>query len=236
MFGYLKVLVCLSLLAAISVFFFTSFGVGSKSEWSTDVEHVVSSLSAEAEKELFSIDDSLYLICSLCVLAGAYFGAMSIGAIAQQYDTPLFLIALPTLAFSMLGIPVNLLFDFGGFFLLYLRGAAASKSVLFELALDYVAVMAFFTRLVVQFVRLAIMFVVYFMMHEGVMVYQVGQNFIPFSGSLYADTFNNSWGKTGVGYFFITTLPAQLGYWLFDSAHTMGVITMQISTFGTIAL
>jgi hypothetical protein len=105
-----------------------------------------------------------------------------------------------------------LLFDFGLFFLLYLRGVATTKVLLFELAYDYIGVVAFFTRLLVQFVRLILMFVVYFMMHEAVMFYQVGRGFAPFSGSTYNDVFTTLWNNGGVGYFLITVLPGQIGY------------------------
>jgi hypothetical protein len=192
LFTFFSILNFLTIASFISLLLFTVTGLGNKSEWSTDVEHLVSGLSTEAEKELFSFDDAVYLLGVMCVLIVAYFGAISMGALFQQYDTSLFLLALPALFFTLVGIPLNLLFDFGLFFLMYLRGVATTKVVIFELAYDYVGVIAFFTRLLVQFVRLALMFVVYFMMHEAVMVYQIGQGAMPFAGSSYSDIFNAS--------------------------------------------
>ena len=128
----------------------------------------------------------------MAILVGGYFGAISVGAFFQQYDTSLFILSLPLLFFTLVGVPLNLLYDFGLFFLMYLRGVATTKVVLFELAYDYIGVVAFFTRLLVQFVRLVLMFVVYFMMHEAVMVYQIGHAAAPFSGSTYDDVFSVS--------------------------------------------
>jgi hypothetical protein len=70
-------------------------------------------------------------------------------------------------------MPVNLLFDFGLLFVLYLRGSSNTSSFLAELGYDYIGIIAFFTRLVVQFVRLVLMFVVYCMMHDTVMLQEV---------------------------------------------------------------
>jgi hypothetical protein len=180
------------ILTFVSLLLFTVTGLSTKSEYAADVEHVVSGLSTEAEKELFSADDAIYLLGVLMVLVGAYFGSLSMGSILQQYDTSLFLLVIPALFFTLVGIPLNLLFDFGILFLMYLRGVATTKVAFFELAYDYIGVVAFFTRLLVQFVRLVLMFVVYFMMHEAVMVYQLGFGAIPFSGSTYNDVFNTS--------------------------------------------
>jgi hypothetical protein len=225
----------LSLAAALSLAFLVTSGLSNKSEWATDAEHVVSTISTEAEKELFSLDDAVYLAGIMCILVGAYFGAISVGALFQQYDSPLFVLSLPLLFFTLVGVPLNLIFDFGLFFLLYLRGVATTKVVLFELAYDYIGVVAFFTRLLVQFVRLVLMFVVYFMMHEAVMVYQVGAGAAPFSGSTYADVFSLNWGGTSLTYFLTTTLPGQIGYWMYETVHTFFVVTAQIAAFGTIA-
>jgi hypothetical protein len=76
-------------------------------------------------------------------------------------------------------IPFNLLYDFGFFFVAYLRGASNTSSLFFEFVYDYIGVIAFFTRLLVQFVRLILMFVVYCMMHDTVMLQVYSQqNFL----------------------------------------------------------
>jgi hypothetical protein len=63
-------------------------------------------------------------------------------------------------------IPASLLFDFGIYFLGYLRGVGSSALLLSEILFDYIAVFAFFIRLVVQGVRLLLMFFVYASFHD----------------------------------------------------------------------
>jgi len=76
-------------------------------------------------------------------------------------------------------IPFNLLYDFGLFFLAYLRGSSNTSSLFFECVYDYIGIIAFFTRLIVQFVRLILMFVVYCLMHDTVMLQVFSQkNFL----------------------------------------------------------
>jgi len=188
----LKVIVVLSFISIALIFFFILSSLSNKSEWSNDVENFISSASTEAEKELFALDDAMYLVGVICLLMAAYFGASSLGALFQQYDASLFIFSLPMLFLTLFCVPVNLLYDFGLFFLLYLRGVATTKVLFFELLYDYIGVIAFFTRLLVQFVRLVLMFVVFFLMHEAVMFYNLGQSAAPFSGSTYETTFVTS--------------------------------------------
>jgi len=63
-------------------------------------------------------------------------------------------------------IPASLLFDFGIYFLGYLRGVGSTPVFLSEALFDYIAVFAFFIRLVVQGVRLLLMFFVYASYHD----------------------------------------------------------------------
>jgi hypothetical protein len=63
-------------------------------------------------------------------------------------------------------IPASLLYDFGIYFLGYLRGVATTPVFLSEVLFDYIAIFAFFIRLVVQGVRLLLMFFVYASFHD----------------------------------------------------------------------
>lgn len=231
----IKIISYISILAVFVALFMLTSGVNSKSDWFDDVEFNISTLSTEAEKELFSLDDAIYLFAILIVFIAAYFGSMSIGVLFKQYDISLFLISTPFLFLFLVGVPFNLLYDFGSFFLLYLRGVSTTKVLLFELAYDYIGVIAFFTRLLVQFVRLVLMFVVYFMMHEAIMVYQLGRGFTPFGGSNYNDVFNMPITMKNISYYLTTILPSQIGYLMYETLHTMFVVTAQLAAFATIA-
>lgn len=231
----LKVLSYTTFLAVFLFLFIVTAAISSKSDWSDDVEFNISTISTEAEKELFSLDDAIYLFAIMLIFIAAYFGSISIGILFKQYDVSLFLVSTPLLFLFLIGVPFNLLYDFGAFFLLYLRGVSTTKVLLFELAYDYIGVIAFFTRLLVQFVRLVLMFVVYFMMHEAVVVYQLGSGFSVFSGSKYHDIFNLPITAKNLTYYLTTTLPGQIIYLMYETIHTMFVVTAQLAAFATIA-
>lgn len=231
----LKVISYTSMLVIFLFLFVITTGINSKSDWSDDVEFNISTMSTEAEKELFSLDDAIYLFAIMLIFIASYFGSISVGILFKQYDISLFLISTPLLFLFLIGVPLNLLYDFGAFFLLYLRGVSTTKVLLFELAYDYIGVIAFFTRLLVQFVRLVLMFVVYFMMHEAVVVYQLGSGFSVFSGSKYNDIFNLPITGKNITYYLTTTLPGQIIYLMYETVHTMFVVTAQLAAFATIA-
>jgi len=61
------------------------------------------------------------------------------------------------------------LYDFGILYTAYLKGIAASSLPLLELLYDYIAILAFFVRLLVQGVRLILMFFTYAGMHDTIL-------------------------------------------------------------------
>ena len=180
---------CLQLVVVISlllilIIFFASFFSSNKEEFQADVDYSIANMSAEAEKELFSIDDAVSLFLLLFFVFAAYFGFFSIVLDINYAEFLTFFAALPFVAVALLLMPCNLIFDFGLLFVAYLRGVANTSSFFFELVYDYIGIAAFFTRLAVQFVRLVLMFVVYCMMHDTV-VLQV----IPMRSQVVGDSF-----------------------------------------------
>jgi len=71
--------------------------------------------------------------------------------------------------YTILNIPTFLLYDFGIFFNCFLRGTAPSSILVFELLYDYIAIIAFYVRVLTQSVRLALMFFAYAAMHDCVL-------------------------------------------------------------------
>lgn len=237
LFTPLSFLAQLCLLAlAVLVFGLVYFSMFSnnREEWQADVDFSISSLSAEAEKELFSIDDAVSLCLTLFFFFGVYFGFF-FANIALSYSEVLgFALPIPIILISLILIPVNLVYDFGLLFIAYLRGASNTSSLFFELVYDYIGVVAFFTRLVVQFVRIVLMFVVYVMMCETV-VFQ----YMPMRAFVAGDSFLEELAYIGpsldsVTYFMVIALPARLGYWAYEVLHTFFVVTVQFMAFFTI--
>lgn len=216
-------------------FFFAFFNSSNKEEWAADVDYAISNITVEAEKEIFAADDALYLFLGLVFLFGAYFGFLALSYATSMSDASFFFWALPLVIISLIFIPFNLLSDFGLLFLLYLRGSSNTASFFFELSYDYIGVIAFFTRLVVQFVRLVLMFVVYSMMHDTVMLQQVAHWFLPAGDSFYDEIMNIRFTSNSISYFLVVSLPCRLAYWTYEVIHTFFVVTAQFAAFFTIA-
>lgn len=215
--------------------FFSFFSSAHKEEGAADSEFAITNLSLEAEKELFAAEDAKYLVIMFFALFGIYFG---LGAFAFGPASNIALLVfglLPVLTVSILMVPCNLLFDFGLLFLLYLRGSSNTNSFFFELVYDYIGVIAFFTRLVVQFVRMVLMFVVYCMMHDTVVLQKVTHWFLPLSDSFYDEIMNISFTANSISYFLFITFPCRLAYWTYEVVHTFFVVTAQFAAFFTIA-
>jgi hypothetical protein len=81
----------------------------------------------------------------------------------------------PGLYYIIIGIPTFLIYDFGIFFLAYLRGVGPSPVLLFELMYDYIAVIIFYTRILVQGVRLVLMIFTYASMHDLILFFSFSQ-------------------------------------------------------------
>ena len=81
----------------------------------------------------------------------------------------------PAFYFIILGIPTFLVFDFGIVFLAYLKGIGTSPVYIFELMYDFIAVIIFYTRILVQGVRLILMLFTYASMHDLIMYFSYYQ-------------------------------------------------------------
>ena len=105
-------------------------------------------------------------------------------------------------------MPLNLLYDFGLLFPLYLRGSSNTSSFFAELVYDLIGIIAFFTRLVVQFVRIILMVVVYCMMHDMVILQEISHWFVPLSDDLFDDILNLKFNANSISYFLLMVLPS----------------------------
>lgn len=164
--------------------FFCSFFSNNKEEFQADVDYAVANMSAEAEKELFAIDDATCLFLLLFFIFASYFGFFFVVIDINYVEFLTFFASIPFVVCILLLMPCNLVFDFGLLFVAYLRGVANTSSFFFELVYDYIGIAAFFTRLAVQFVRLILMFVVYCLMHDTVVLF-----YTPSRASVFGDSF-----------------------------------------------
>lgn len=124
-----------------------------------------------------------------------------------------------------------MLYDFGLFFLSYLRGVGPSSVVIFELVFDYIAFMAFYIRLSVQGVRLILMTFVYISLHDLILLTPVN-NELFIGNESFLDTLGNlSLTYESFSYFFFSQLPLKIIYWIYELGHTFFVVTAQFIAF-----
>lgn len=216
------------------IIFFFSFFSKNKEEWQQDCDYTISNASVESEKELFSIDDALNVVFFLILIFGSYFGFLFLSLSFNFTEIAIFILPIFFVFYLIIFIPFNLLFDFGLFFIAYLRGSSNTSSLFFECVYDYIGVIAFFTRLIVQFVRLILMFVVYCLMHDTVMLQVFSQKNFLLNDSFFEDLNSIQSNGYSISFFLFTTFPMRLMYWTYECMHTFFVVTVQFSAFFTI--
>jgi len=82
----------------------------------------------------------------------------------------------PFLFYTILFVPINLSFDFGLYFVCYLRGVGKAPISFIEIMYDYIAFAAFYIRLLVQNVRLTLMLFIFASFHELVILQTVDKS------------------------------------------------------------
>jgi len=101
--------------------------------------------------------------------------------ISQFPELMLVMYVFPFLYYIILLIPTFLVFDFGIYFLGYLKGVGSSPVMLLELIYDYISFAAFYIRVLVQAVRLLLMTFTYASLHDFIIFYSLDQRWL--SGS-----------------------------------------------------
>jgi len=96
----------------------------------------------------------------------------------------------PVLFIVILFIPTLLLYSFGIHFVTYLRGVASIPLFILEQIFDYVAIKAFYIRIMVQGVRLLLMTFVFVSLHDLILFIYVDQKTIAGTESIFDDLFN----------------------------------------------
>ena len=227
-------LFCIFFLIIFFCSFFCSFFSKEKNEFQLELEYIFSNISGEAEKELFSIDDAVSGVFFLVLMFGCYFGFIFLSLDISFIDISLFFLPLLFIFFFIILVPFNLLFDFGLFFIVYLRGGSNTSSLFFECIYDYIGIIAFFTRLIVQFVRIILMFVVYCMMHDTIMLQNYNQKNFLYEDNFFDELIKIMYGPQELLFFIFLVFPLRILYWIYEVFHTFFVLTVQFSAFFTI--
>jgi hypothetical protein len=119
--------------------------------------------------------------------------------------------SLPFLYYIIFFVPTLLVYDFGIFFLAYLRGAATTPSLAMELLYDYIAFSAFYVRLGVQNVRLLLMLFTFFSLYECILNFVAFEQYDNCNEYLLDYTTNSSYIGYN-SYYFLLSIPTQILY------------------------
>ena len=212
-------------------FYFTFFSSYTKDESIIDSDYLVSSGSVEAEKEITSYDDIILGLVILLYIFGWYFYIHCWSILSMMPELVLVFYLFPGLYFIIIGIPTFLIYDFGIFFLVYLRGVGSSPVLFMELMYDYIGVIIFYTRILVQGVRLVLMIFTYASMHDLILFFSFNQKMFLGSESLWEELNDVSITLDSLSYFFLFTLPSRFIYWIYEILHTFFVVTVQFVAF-----
>jgi len=227
-FSILQVIIGFVFFILFIMLYFSYYTNSVKEENTIDQDFLVSAMTVEAEEEIASIDDSAMSLFLLIYIFGWYFYANSVFLLNNVPEVSMLFYHLPFLYYIIFFIPTLLLYDFGIFFLTYLRGASTTPSFAMEMLYDYIAFVAFYIRLVVQNVRLLLMTFTYFSLYECIL------SFIAFSSwfNQYEILWEGGYNYTSYSsYYFLIKVPSQIIYWLYELLHTFFVVTAQFIAF-----
>lgn len=213
------------------VFYFSYFTSSVKEENFIDSDYLISSASLECEKEIGSFDDIILSLAIITYIFGWYFYVNCWSVACLVPELLLLFYLFPGLYFIIVGIPTFLIYDFGIIFIAYLRGVGPSAIMFMELVYDYIAVIAFYVRILVQGVRLILMIFTYASMHDLIVYFNIDQKILFSSETLWEELNSVSITLDSLSYFFLVSLPNRFIYWLYELFHTFFVVTAQFIAF-----
>lgn len=142
-----------------------------------------------------------------------------------------FFVLFPYLYYIIILIPFSLIFDFGIFFLAYLRGVGPSPIMILESLYDYIACSAFFIRILVQGVRLLLMIFTTSSINEYIMMMNFDQHSVVGS-EVTSQTFKDLIISSGViSFFALSTVVNRFTNLAYELLHTLFVVTAQFAAF-----
>lgn len=213
------------------IFYFSYFNSLTKEEASVDVDYLLMSTSIESEKEIGSFDDIILTMIMFVYVFGWYFYTYVWGLLSYFPEIIFIFYLFPMLYYIIIGIPTYLSFDFGIFFVAYLRGVGPSPVLIAELMYDYIAFASFYIRLMVQGVRLVLMIFTYAGLHDYVLYFMFDQLLLVGNESILDFLNKNVFSLKNFSYFFFLVLPGKIFYWLYELFHTFFVVTGQTVAF-----
>jgi hypothetical protein len=161
----------------IIVFYFSFFTSSTKEESLIDADFMLTSTAVESEEEIGSFDDMIIAGIMFVYIFGWFFYFQCGMFLNYGPEFLMVVYLMPALYYVIFCIPTFLIYDFGIFFLSYLRGASPLPVLIMELLYDYIAVFSFYIRLCVQGVRLLLMFFTFASLHDYIIFFTINPKF-----------------------------------------------------------
>jgi len=214
------------------VFYFSYFNNTPTENNSIDSSYLSAWVLIESEKEVGSIDDILLTIF-LVVSIFAWFFAVYVWSFFGQYpELLLSFYSLPFLIYLILGVPTLLILDFGGCFLVYLRGGSANQLFLAELIYDYINFGAFYVRLCLQLVRLLLMLLTFAGMSDIFLFdHSLLNSSITSLSELFLMSSSFDFSLSALFYIICDSFPRIFARFVFEIGHTLTVCSIQFGAF-----
>jgi hypothetical protein len=218
----------LALCGLLVLFMMNWYNVSANSN-NVDSDFLVNSLTIESEEEIASIDDTVLLLVVVFFIFGWFFFFNYINILTFLGEVMFIFLFLPVVVYILFLVPIFLLFDYGMYFLTYLRGAASTSSLIMEFVYDCIAFLAFFIRLSVQNVRLLLITLTFFSLYEFILFF-VNVNWFNSNFEQLDKIIANSSGMQTSYYYFVYVLN-KLIYWIYELLHTFFVTVAQFVAF-----
>jgi len=212
-------------------FYFSFYTNASKEESTVDADYLSASVTVESEKELGSVDDMLLMILTMYYIFGWYFYLYFWSVFSETPEMAALCMFLPVLGYTICSIPIHMIFDFGLVFIVYIKGGSPSISMIAEFFFDYIAMIAYFVRVLIQGIRLVLMFATYVAMHDYVLYMDYTHNFLPGNESFWEELSNVNATASSLTYFILGVIPGQIVNWIYEIFHCFFVVTGQIIAY-----
>lgn len=197
----------------IKLFFFSFFFSMSKNTNTIDLDYALTNAIVESEKEISAIDDLIIIIVTLLFVFGLYFGMYGlIQTLTFINNFSLIFFILPLFFLFIYLAPLCLLFDFGIYCFVYLRGTGPTTLLVAELMYDLINLFAYYIRVCIQLARILLMLIAGGSLQEFIYYFGLYHKFLFFGESFLEDFYNLEFNSKELTFFFFIKLPLYIFY------------------------
>jgi hypothetical protein len=224
------IVICLFIMFFITMYF-SYYNSSVKEENTIDHDYLIANATVESEEEIGSLDD---MLLSILILSYIFLWYFYINCWSVIFSVPEFFLTIylfPLLYYIIMCIPAFLAYDYGLYFVAYLRGVGPSPLILVELLYDYIAFAGFYIRLVVQNVRLILMTFTFASFHEAIITHGIEKEWIIGDENFLDDINKVLKTPTFLTYFLVFKVPGHIIYFFYELFHTLFVVTAQFIAF-----